>query len=297
VERRSVTAGPYGSVHAHEGRWASAAGAFGAAGGYRGAAVGRFGGARGLAVGHATSFVSGAALRTRGAYVRGGYSGSAFSGGWYRGHPAAWQAAGLAAGNYWAAPEWPVVSDYCGISAEPIPYDYGSGAVIDGDNVYLDGLLLASAADYAGEALAFAARGQVAQPAADEVWQPLGVFGLIQGDEQTAQNVFQLAVNKAGIIRGNYYDAVADTNLPVYGSVDRTMQRVAWSVGDKKTVVFEAGLQNLTQNETTALVHYGTDRTEQMALVRLEQPQDAQEQPQDARAQPPDGQQERGGSQ
>jgi hypothetical protein len=44
-------------------------------------------------------------------------------------------------------------------------------------------------------------------------------------------------------------------------------------------------------------VHYGTDRTEQMALVRLEQPQDAQEQPQDARAQPPDGQPERGGSQ
>jgi hypothetical protein len=38
--------------------------------------------------------------------------------------------------------------------------------------------------------------------------------------------------------------------------------------------VFEAGLNNLTQNETTVLVHYGKDRTQQMMLVRLEEPKD-----------------------
>jgi hypothetical protein len=33
-------------------------------------------------------------------------------------------------------------------------------------------------------------------------------------------------------------------------------------------------LQNLTQSETSLLIHYGTDRTQQMMLVRLEEPKD-----------------------
>jgi hypothetical protein len=35
----------------------------------------------------------------------------------------------------------------------------------------------------------------------------------------------------------------------------------------------EAGLRNLTEAETTTLVHYGNTRTRQMTLVRLQQPQ------------------------
>jgi hypothetical protein len=54
-------------------------------------------------------------------------------------------------------------------------------------------------------------------------------------------------------------------------------QRAVWSIGDKKTVVFEAGLNNLTQDRAAVLVHYGTDRTQQMLLVRLED--DRKEQP------------------
>jgi hypothetical protein len=103
-----------------------------------------------------------------------------------------------------------------------------------------------------------------------------GVFGLVQG-EKTAQHIFQLAVNQTGVVRGNYYDAVADNTLPVYGSVDRKTQRVAWSIGDKKTIVFETGLNNLTQQQTTLLAHYGKERTEEMALVRLEQPAQGQQ--------------------
>jgi hypothetical protein len=107
----------------------------------------------------------------------------------------------------------------------------------------------------------------------DEEWQPLGVFGLIQGEEKESSNIFQLAINKAGIVRGNYYNAVADQNSPVYGSLDRKSQRVAWSVGDKKTVVFETGLGNLTQEQTSVLVHYGNDRTQQMMLIRFQEPE------------------------
>jgi hypothetical protein len=108
---------------------------------------------------------------------------------------------------------------------------------------------------------------------ADE-WQPLGVFGLVREDATVAQNILQLGVNKAGVIRGNYYDAVADNMVEVYGSVDPKSQRAAWSVGNNKSTVFETGLGNLTQDQTTVLVHYGKERTDQLLLVRLEEPKD-----------------------
>jgi hypothetical protein len=278
VQHTSLTTGPYGSVHAHEVH-SAAVGPLGAAGSYHsgGVAVARSGGARAVAVGHSTRYVSGTTLRTRATYVRGAYAGGTFTASWYRVHPAAWRPARWAVASTWAAPAWSAVASFCAVSAPPIQYDYGSSAVIDNGYVYLDGTQVASATDYADQALAVADTGRQAQPAEDEEWQPLGVFGLLQGEEQETQATVQLAVNKAGILRGNYYDALADNNLPVYGAVDLTTQRAAWSVGDKKTLVMEAGLQNLTQDETTALVHYGTTRTRQMALVRLGQPQEEEQ--------------------
>jgi hypothetical protein len=75
------------------------------------------------------------------------------------------------------------------------------------------------------------------------------------------------------VIRGNYYDAFTDTTLPVYGSVDRASQKAAWSVGDRKDVVYEAGIANLTKDETPALAHFGGGNTQQFVLVRLKRPE------------------------
>jgi hypothetical protein len=173
------------------------------------------------------------------------------------------------------------VSVYCGIAAAPIAYDYGSNVVIENNNVviennnvYVNGDEVASAPQYAEQAAQMVDRGREAAPPKTDEWQPLGVFGMVQGDEMVAPHIFQLAVNKAGVVRGNYYDAVADNTLPVYGSVDPKTQRVAWSIGDKKSITFEAGLNNLTQEQTPVLVHYGKDRTQQMVLVRLKEPKD-----------------------
>ena len=52
---------------------------------------------------------------------------------------------------------------------------------------------------------------------------------------------------------------VADNNLPVYGSVDPQSQRAAWSIGKRKDVVFETGLNNLTQEQTSLLVTTNLD--------------------------------------
>ena len=91
-------------------------------------------------------------------------------------------------------------------------------------------------------------------------------------DKKTPDMVFQLAVDKSGTIRGNYYDQVTQTNLPVTGAVDKKSQRVAWKVTGGQGLVVETGLYNLTQNESTALVHFRADRTEQDLLVRVKQP-------------------------
>jgi hypothetical protein len=94
----------------------------------------------------------------------------------------------------------------------------------------------------------------------------------VQGEEKTSNNLFQLAVNQAGVLRGNYYDALMDNTSPVYGSVDKQSQRAAWYIGDKKTTVFETGIYNLTKDQTPLLVHFGQDRTQQWLLVRMQQP-------------------------
>lgn len=156
-------------------------------------------------------------------------------------------------------------------------YDYGTSVVYQGDTVYINGESSGATEQYAVQATRFSDAGRAAKPDETEEWQPLGVFALVRGEEQTSDKIFQIALNKDGVIRGNYYDALADNTLPVYGSVDKKTQRAAWSIGEKKDVVFEAGIANLTRGETSILVHYGTGDTQQLSLVRLEQPKEDQE--------------------
>jgi hypothetical protein len=221
-----------------------------------------------------TYYRSTTAIRTQGTYVRRSVSAyPCFRAGWYRSTPGAWVAGGWAAGAVWRAAAWNSCASYCGIVAEPIYYDYGSSVSYLSEGVYLDGDRIATVEQYDAFADDLAAAGRDAKAPKDEEWLPLGVFALAQGDENTANTVFQLAVNKKGVIRGNYYDAVLDASYEVYGSVDKKSQRAAWTVGDRKTPVYEAGIANLTRESTTMLVHYGKGRTSQFVLVRLEDPE------------------------
>lgn len=275
-----ATVGPGGGVHAHGASGSRVAGpGGGAAVGTRGGvAVGPYGGVAAggtrVAAGHSTRYVSPTWASGHAAVVRTGVYGGAFTTGWYRSHPAAWVAGRWRVANYWSTPAWPWVAGYCGVAAEPVVYDYGSTIVIQNDYVYSDGTQIASAEEYAQQAGDLAAVGRDAKPDANEEWQPLGVFGMIQGEESVAQHIFQLAINAGGVIRGNYYNAVADSTTPVTGSLDKKTQRVAWSIGDKKDIVFDCGLNNLTQDQTSLLVHYGKERTQQMVLIRLEEPKE-----------------------
>jgi hypothetical protein len=276
--RAGTATGPGGTVSGVT-RGAAAAGAYGAtvgrttavAGPY-GAAAARTTAARGVG---GTYYASTAALRTTGTAVRTnfGYY-NAFTPGWYARYPGAWFAAGWTAARIWSAPAWGTVSTYCSYPAEPVYYDYGETVVYSGDTVTINGVTEVPAEQYAQQAADLATVGKDASvEAKGDDFQPLGVFAMVGEGETKSTNLFQLAVNKDGVIRGNYYNALTDTTEPVYGSVDRQNQRAAWTVGDRKTPVYEAGVANLTKDETTMLAHFSKENSQQFTLVRIQQPE------------------------
>jgi hypothetical protein len=265
--RAGVASGP-GGTYAGASRGGFATGPYGAVAGRTTVAAGPGG----------TYYRSATAIRGQAGYVRTSVAHyPCFRPGWYTQYPGAWFAAGWTAGAVWRAATWPAYASYAGYPAEPIYYDYGTNVVYENNTVVVNGEQTATAEEYAKQATALADSGREAKATKDEEWIPLGVFAMVQGDEKISNHIFQLAVNKQSVMRGNYYDAVTDTTAPIFGSVDKKTQRAAWTVGDRKTPVYEAGIANLTKNETTMLAHYGNDRTVQFTLVRVEEPDQKKE--------------------
>jgi len=190
-----------------------------------------------------------------------------FTQAWYANHATAWGAAALGA-SAWAPASWSSASDWVGCDSEPEAYDYGNTVLYQGGNVYVEGQSAGTEAQYYDQASSLANSGDAKQD--DQAnWLPLGVFGMVQGQQTDPTMIFQLAVNHQGIIRGNFYNTVTDTTLPVHGAVDKKTQRAAWTMGDNKSTVIDTGLANLTKDEGPALMHFGKDRTQEWLLVRL----------------------------
>lgn len=206
--------------------------------------------------------------------MRTGFAGyNYFNAGWHTAHPTAWRAAAWTPSTYWKWAPYATVAAFCGYASTPVVYNYGSDLVYEGDRVYYNGEPVATADEYATQAANLALAGQQVKPAEQEEWQSLGVFAMVQGEERDANDVFQIAINRDGVIRGNYYNGLTDASVPITGSVDKNTQRAAWIVGEKKDTVYETGVGNLAKPETSMLVHMGADRTQQWTLVRLEAPE------------------------
>ena len=214
-------------------------------------------------------------MAARGAAVRGSYNHyDVYGRGWYGAHPGAWAAAGWGAGQAWGTTAWPATSAALGLAADalPIPYNYGSNITYQGDQVYYGDQPAATADQYYQQA-ATLAQSVPAPDAQNTDWLPLGVFGLVQNDQESPHYVVQFAVNKSGAIAGNHTDLVSGTNSPIHGAVNKKSQRIAWMAGDNKNTVGEMGLFNMTHDEVPVLIHMGQDKTQQWLLVRLKQPE------------------------
>lgn len=224
--------------------------------------------------GHATPAWSTNAMITRGSAVRESFDHyDAFTPAWLATHPKAWSPTTWTSGlSAWDFATWPAVITWCNITGQPAFFDYGNTIVVANGRVFVNGTDIGTAEDYGAGALAIAKQGRTAQVGKDDAWMPLGIFALVQGDSQSGNQAFELAVDKQGVIRGNFFEPVVNTVAPVFGQVEVKSQRAAWSVGDSEQVVFETGIYNLTKPQTPVLVHMGTEKTQQWLLVRLMKP-------------------------
>ena len=179
----------------------------------------------------------------------------------------------------WNWATWPAIGTWFGYAdtVQPFSYDYGTDITYENNNVYYGGQSVGTTAEYYQQSASLADAGSQAKVSNDGDWLPLGVFALTKSGHDESNVTIQLAVNKQAIVRGNYTDTFTDQPLEIHGSVDKKSQRVAFTIGDKKTTVFETGLYSLTKDEMPLLIQFGKDRTEQWLLVRLKQPEDKSE--------------------
>jgi len=166
--------------------------------------------------------------------------------------------------------------------AQPVYSTYGSGGNVyyEDNSVYVDGQQYATSQEYYDQAQTIATSlPDITEEQAEEIeWLPLGVFAL-SDDSGESNRVVQLAVSKDGVITGSYYNEATDVSRPIEGTVDKQTQRAAWTFadGEDTDIVMETTIYNLTEDKTTALIHFGSDQTQEWTLTRLEEPEDEQE--------------------
>ena len=190
---------------------------------------------------------------------------------WYGAHPSAWSPVGWNAGRAWSPVSWNAVALYGGYgNITPISYNYGGNVNYQNGNVMVDDTDVGTAVQFSQQAADLAQSGINAELSDNEQWLPLGVFALVRNENQHPQVILQFAINKQGILRGNYTDDVAGHTFPLQGAVDKQTQRAAWTVNGNMQTVMEAGLHNLTESEAPVLIHKN-GKTSHWLLVRLEQ--------------------------
>lgn len=174
----------------------------------------------------------------------------------------------------WAT--WAALGGWVGYgSSEPASYSYGENVYYQDDAVYNGDQQVATAEEYAQQADAIAAAAPQTKPE-DSEWMPLGVFAITQDGQKTGSepSLFaQLVVSKEGVISGTLSNKTTNETQTLEGMIDKPSQRAAWGVKGKQRPIMETGIGNLTQDTAPALVHFADGQTQQLLLVRLEEPQ------------------------
>jgi hypothetical protein len=170
--------------------------------------------------------------------------------------------------------------NYGGSYAEPVTYEYTS------DGTYANGKEVVADDEYSRQARELAASGaellqqKVDAQEADKLeWLPLGVFALCQSDAGDPTMFLQLAISREGIVAGSFANTTSSEDLSVQGGADRESTRLAVTIGDQTDVVIETGLYNVTEQESSALVHFQDGTRENWLLVKMPDPQGQQAQP------------------
>jgi hypothetical protein len=113
----------------------------------------------------------------------------------------------------------------------------------------------------------------------DSQWMPLGAFRLGKADQPAGNMLVRLTVNQQGVVVGQAYDMLTNTEQPVEGLVDKTAGRIRWTVGADKAIAMETALDSVTANDSTVEVRRGggAKETWKMTRVLAESPQPTQQ--------------------
>jgi hypothetical protein len=192
-----------------------------------------------------------------------------FTPAWYAANPNAFQyqyphADAFAAASFARAATW------VGVAAAPVGYGYTDGTVIYEDAAASSTAQTPSTQEQAQAAHCLATSAEQYEGDKAE-WLPLGVFALVRGSEQHANNLVQLNISKEGVVGGTYLDLIAHNGSPLLGALDNKSQHVAWHIGNNDDVVWETALSNLTAETAPVTQRYGTNETQQWQLVRFKQ--------------------------
>jgi hypothetical protein len=167
---------------------------------------------------------------------------------------------------------------WSGTYAQPVQHEYTQ------QGVYADGRQVKTNAAYTEQALQLARAGaEKLQQAVDEKrtdkleWLPLGVFSLNDKEDGDPTMFLQIAVSKEAIVAGTYFNAQTNEYIQLVGGLDKETQRVAMTVGDKEDVVIETGMYNLTEDQSSALLHFEGGKIQSWTLVRMPDPQGKQD--------------------
>ncbi len=174
---------------------------------------------------------------------------------------------------HWAT--WAAVSNWFPWGwANARQYNYGGNVYYDNSTVYYEGQPIATADEYAQQAMTIAESAP--EPEADSDWMSLGVFALTQDGEASGPaptQFLQLAISKNGAVAGTFNNSTTDKSQELEGAVDQQSQRVAWVATGKQWPVMETGISGLTDDQTPVLIHFENGETQQWLMVRLEEPE------------------------
>jgi len=221
-----------------------------------------------------THYANADALAAQGAAFRAGAVGyPRYNAAALAGYAGAWAPTNLVNASLYTHPGYGPLAAGMGMAAQPYPYDYGGNVVVQPTAVYINGEMAGTPQEYAQQSSDIAAAGQSADPAADSKWLPMGVFAVVEPGATSSDDVFQLVVNRQGIVRGNYHNTKTNQVEKISGSVDKKSQRTAWTIGGDQSPVYEVGIGSLTKDITPMLVQMPDGQSHQMNLIRLPEPQ------------------------
>ena len=189
-----------------------------------------------------------------------------FSAGWYADHPNAWRYAHPNA-DAWAAASLAATTAWIGAAA----YDDGgdSTTVINEAPDYEDYDTADSIEAQSPIAANVAGEGQAADGGD---WLSLGVYAL-EPPAGGQKELMQLAVSKAGEIKGVYYNADDNLSENITGQVNKGTQQATWNVVSTPELQFSASLKSLTSS--TGEVNVATPNGSQQTWMtaRMQEPQ------------------------